>query len=148
MGVDFLSSPIGWLLVESDGSALIAIKRVDSRKNALPDVVTNEAIGQLREYFSGTRRRFDLPVAFSGSEFCRKVARAASDIPFGSTVTYGELARSIGQPKAARAVGSALHRNELLIVVPCHRVVAASGLGGFALGLDAKRVLLELENCT
>lgn len=102
---------------------------------------------QLAEYFAGRRRAFELPLDVRGTEFDRSVWEALGAVAYGDTVTYGQLARSIGHPRAARAVGAALGRNPLAIVVPCHRVVAAGGgLGGFGGGLARKRLLLAGES--
>jgi methylated-DNA-[protein]-cysteine S-methyltransferase len=105
---------------------------------------------QLAEYFAGRRRRFDLPLAMTGTPFQRRVWRALRDIPYGQTTSYGELARRIGRsPAASRAVGMANGRNPLAVVVPCHRVIGADGtLTGFGGGLERKRLLLELEAAT
>lgn len=100
---------------------------------------------QLDEYFAGKRRCFDLPLAPMGTVFQRRVWRALTDIPFGETITYGELARRVGRPRAARAVGAANGANPIAIIIPCHRVVAASDIGGYAGGLEIKRRLLALE---
>jgi methylated-DNA-[protein]-cysteine S-methyltransferase len=107
----------------------------------------HEVIEQLTDYMEGTLRAFDLALDLSqGTRFQQQVWEAAQSIPYGQVRTYAELARSIGRPKAARAVGSALGRNPLLIVVPCHRVLRSDGgLGGFAAGLEVKRALLRLE---
>jgi methylated-DNA-[protein]-cysteine S-methyltransferase len=111
------------------------------------DAVLAAARRQLTEYFAGRRRTFVLPLSVIGTEFERRVWEAVSGVAYGATVTYGQLARSIGKPGAARAVGAALGRNPLAVVVPCHRVVAAGGgLGGFAGGLARKRVLLAGES--
>lgn len=103
---------------------------------------------QLREYFAGERRSFDLEVDLTGvTEFQRTVLEATSRIPFGTTVTYGELAERIDRPDASRAVGSALGSNPVPIVVPCHRVVRSDGsVGGYTAGAGYKRQLLELES--
>lgn len=101
---------------------------------------------QLAEYFSGERATFDVPLDTPGSAFQRTVWSGLQQIPFGSTVTYAELARTTGRPGAARAVGRANGSNRVAIVVPCHRVIAAGGaLGGYGGGLDRKRELLALE---
>lgn len=108
--------------------------------------ILRRAAAQLAEYFAGTRPRFDLPLAPIGTEFQRRVWAATSAIKFGETATYGEIARKIGVPNAARAVGGALNRNPLAIVVPCHRVVGSSGkLTGYDGGVDRKAFLLTLE---
>jgi methylated-DNA-[protein]-cysteine S-methyltransferase len=117
----------------------------DARLSA--EAVLAVARRQLDEYFVGRRRTFVLPLNASGTEFECRVWEALSGVAYGATVTYGQLARSIGKPGAARAVGAALGRNPLAVVVPCHRVVAAGGsLGGFAGGLVRKRVLLDGES--
>ena len=108
--------------------------------------VLEEAARQLRAYFAGDLRRFDLPLDLVGTEFQVAAWRALADIPFGTTVSYGEQARRLGRPRAVRAVGAANGRNPLPIVLPCHRVVGADGsLVGFGGGLSLKRVLLEHE---
>jgi methylated-DNA-[protein]-cysteine S-methyltransferase len=107
------------------------------------------AARQFREYFTGERTAFALPLSPHGSEFQLRVWAALSEIPAGRTRTYGEIARQIGQPSASRAVGMANHHNPLVIVVPCHRVVGADGtLTGYGGGLDRKRWLLEHETAS
>lgn len=102
--------------------------------------------GELEEYFAGARRSFDLPLRTAGTPFQRAVWEALLAIPYGQTRTYGELARALGRPGAARAVGGACHVNPICILIPCHRVVGAGGaLTGFAGGLEIKKALLELE---
>ena len=100
----------------------------------------------MAEFFAGKRREFDLPLAAVGTEFQRQVWDGLREIPFGETISYGELALRIGRPRALRAVGAANGANPLPIVVPCHRVIGANGkLTGFGGGLDIKRRLLTLE---
>lgn len=104
------------------------------------------AVRQLDEYFSGARRVFDFPIELYGTPFRLRVWRALTTIGYGEIMSYGELARRIGQPKAARAVGGAAHNNPVPIAVPCHRLVGSDGsLTGFACGLDMKAYLLRLE---
>ncbi|HXO21023.1 MAG TPA: methylated-DNA--[protein]-cysteine S-methyltransferase, partial [Thermoanaerobaculia bacterium] len=101
---------------------------------------------QLREYFAGERRDFDLPLAPPGSGFQQKVWQELSRIPYGTTISYAELARRTGNPKASRAVGRANATNPIPVVIPCHRVIGADGsLTGFGGGLPVKQALLELE---
>lgn len=101
---------------------------------------------QLNEYFDGKRKVFDLPFDITGSDFQMSVWMEILNIPFGETWTYGELARKLGDSKMARAVGTALNRNPVPIIIPCHRVIGASGkLVGFGGGLENKHILLRLE---
>ena len=112
-----------------------------------PDLESlSAACRQLDEYFRGARTRFDLPLDPRGTPFQMSVWRALRDIPFGETTTYGSVARQLGAPAATRAVGAAVGRNPISIVVPCHRVLGSDGsLTGYAGGLDRKRALLALE---
>lgn len=108
--------------------------------------VLDRAVGQLDEYFAGTRREFELPVLSVGTDFQQMIWSALRDIPYGTTVSYSELAGRVGRPRGVRAVAVAVGANPLSIIVPCHRVVGADGsLTGYAGGLDAKRRLLGLE---
>jgi methylated-DNA-[protein]-cysteine S-methyltransferase len=127
--------------VERDGRVRLPVDIVDAGH----PVLTRTA-AQLDEYFAGDRREFDLPLDLHGTAFQVKVWRALGEIAFGATTSYGELAAPLGGTHMARAVGAAVGRNPVSIVVPCHRVVGADGsLTGFAGGLDAKRTLLALE---
>jgi methylated-DNA-[protein]-cysteine S-methyltransferase len=110
------------------------------------DGVPGEARRQLAEYFAGRRREFELPLELRGTAFQERVWRALLDVRYGETVSYAELARAVGAPTSARAVGAAVARNPLPIVVPCHRVIGSAGdLRGFASGLARKRWLLQAE---
>lgn len=146
-----LSTPIGELLLVSDGEALTAVQFDDARRGAptpdgAADPVIAEAADQLRAYFAGTRTTFDLPLRAAGTPFEQGVWSALQAIPYGETTSYGELASQLGEPGAARAVGRANGRNPIPIIVPCHRVIGADGsLTGFGGGLECKRALLDLE---
>lgn len=148
-----IDSPVGRLLLAGDGDSLIQVGlQSGSRPLQRPDgwladaMPFRKAIAQLGEYFAGRRRAFDLPLAPRGTDFQRRVWRALGEIPYGRTISYGELARRIGNPGASRAVGLANGANPLPIVVPCHRVIGADGsLTGFGGGLPIKRRLLALE---
>jgi methylated-DNA-[protein]-cysteine S-methyltransferase len=110
------------------------------------DARFTDATHQLREYFAGERTAFDVPLRLEGSDFEQAVWAALTRIPYGQTITYGDLADSLGRPTAARAVGAANGRNPIALIVPCHRVIGAGGaLTGYAYGVDRKRTLLELE---
>jgi methylated-DNA-[protein]-cysteine S-methyltransferase len=118
---------------------------------ALPDLteretpVLREARRQLEAYFAGRLRVFDLPLRLEGTPFRLRVWEQLRQIPYGQVISYGELARRVGKPTAARAVGGANHHNPIPIIIPCHRVVAADGLGGYGGGTPLKRTLLALE---
>jgi methylated-DNA-[protein]-cysteine S-methyltransferase len=149
----YLETPIGELLLagDADGLTLIGFPKGSMRREPEPDWIFNEkplgeARRQLREYFTGERREFDLSLKLSGTDFQVSVLRALQEIPYGQTVSYGEIAKRIGRPRAVRAVGAANGRNPLPIVVPCHRVIGSTGdLTGFGGGLDTKEALLRLE---
>ena len=101
---------------------------------------------QLREYFDAARQRFDVELALAGNPFELRVWGALREIPYGATASYGAIARQIGSPAAARAVGLANGRNPIAVIVPCHRVIGADGgLTGYGGGLERKRLLLDLE---
>lgn len=109
--------------------------------------LTLKAVGELEEYFSGRRKQFDLPIKLCGTPFQTTVWEELTHLSFGQTLSYGEMAARIGKPKAMRAVGAAVRVNAISIIVPCHRVVGASGkLVGYAGGIDVKRALLRIEN--
>jgi len=143
-----LNTPIGELLLTSDGEALTGVhmephEQIDGRRD---DAALRPTREQLRAYFAGELRRFDLPMAVTGTAFQEKVWAALRKIPYAATISYAELARRVGQPAAARAVGSANGRNPLGIIVPCHRVIAAAGsLGGYGGRLERKQWLLRHE---
>ena len=148
------SSPVGeYVIVVDDAGALTGIYR-DAQRHLPPveafgerdDSVAAEVVRQLDEYFAGERTSFDLRLAPQGTEFQREVWAALAEIPYGQTVTYGELAAELGRPKAARAVGAATGRNPISIVIPCHRLVGSAGaMTGYAGGVETKVVLLALE---
>jgi methylated-DNA-[protein]-cysteine S-methyltransferase len=148
-----MASPVGGLLLIGDGTHLKHIYFQSGPHPRLPGVewVAERApfepvLTQLSEYFAGARRSFDLPLAPEGTDFQRAVWRALLDIPYGETLSYGELACRIGNPRASRAVGLANGANPLPIVVPCHRVIGADGsLTGFGGGLAIKQRRVGLE---
>jgi len=148
-----LETPVGVLVLEGDDEQLTRVwlpSEHGAPEQAPRRTAGNGALAaasrQLTEYFRGRRRRFELPLAMGGTPFQQSVWWALADIPYGTTVTYGELAAAVGRPGACRAVGQANGANPLPIVLPCHRVVASGGrLGGYGGGLDLKRALLGLE---
>lgn len=148
-----LDSPIGRLTLAGDGTHVTHLFLANSAaasRGSSPGRVPGplrRAAGQLGEYFAGGRKEFDLPLRFaSGTAFQQQVWLALSDIPYGETVSYAELANAVGRPSAYRAVGQANGANPLPIFFPCHRVVASGGgLGGYGGGLGVKQKLLALE---
>jgi methylated-DNA-[protein]-cysteine S-methyltransferase len=155
-----LSSPLGDLLLTTRHGGLVAVDLMEASLGCDPGDVRGtrapgpagrqdtllEARRQLEAYFVGRLQAFALPLSPRGTPFQLQVWEALRAIPYGATVSYSELARRIGRPSAARAVGRAVGQNPLAIVVPCHRVVGANGtLTGFAWGIERKRRLLELE---
>jgi methylated-DNA-[protein]-cysteine S-methyltransferase len=146
MTTTIINSPIGPLtLTERDG-VLVRLSFGAHGPCDPPTPVLRRAIGQLNEYFAGTRQEFDLPLAPAGTEFQLACWRALAEIPYGETRSYGQQAARIGRPDRARAVGSANGANPIAIILPCHRVIGADGsLVGFGGGLETKRRLLDLE---
>lgn len=145
MNARTIETPIGPLTLEADENAVTAIRFGAGTAQGVSPLL-DAAEAQLREYFAGMRRVFDLPIAPHGTAFQQRVWAALRTIPYGETRTYGELAAAIGNPSAGRAVGMANHRNPLPIVIPCHRVIGANGtLTGYAGGVETKRKLLALE---
>jgi methylated-DNA-[protein]-cysteine S-methyltransferase len=153
-----LESPVGKLILFEIDEALTALFPMDYPdyreriKQGLAvsagsdSSLLKEAAKQLAEYFDGQRKQFSLPLHPEGTAFQMQVWQALQRVLYGKTCTYSELAVMSGNSKAVRAVGSALHRNPLPIFIPCHRVLPASGkIGGFAWGVDAKQLLLEIE---
>ena len=157
MNYAYLETPVGTLLIAGDDHAL---RRIHFPKSgaAVPAGPAwrassrgpvGETVRQLREYFAGERADFDLPLALEGTVFQRAVWQQLREIPYAETISYGELARRVGNARASRAVGSANGANPLPIVIPCHRVIAGDGtLGGFGGGLPTKQSLLELERAS
>jgi methylated-DNA-[protein]-cysteine S-methyltransferase len=152
---DYMDSPLGRLRLAADAHGLrhVDFEAGRSRWPPAPDHGWTRAAGplaaaraQLGDYFAGHRRGFDLPLNPRGTPFQRGVWLALAEIPYGATLSYGELARRLGRPLAVRAVGAANGRNPLPIVLPCHRVIGSDGsLTGYGGGLPAKRLLLALE---
>lgn len=144
----------GWVIAEASGKGITRISLPVARKPAVkaspgPASARGHILTlkrQLRSYLAGRPVRFKVALDLSSlPEFTRAVLRAASRIPRGQVTTYADLARAVGKPAAARAVGQAMKRNPVPVVIPCHRVVASNGLGGYSAGLAWKRRLLRLE---
>jgi len=151
---ELIPSPIGQLLVTSDGESLtgLYLENHQGGPSISPEwkcdpAKFSAAREQLDGYFAGRRKEFDLPISVTGTKFQKAVWKELLTIPYGGTETYGGLARRLGDPKASRAVGTAVGRNPISIIVPCHRVLGTGGaITGYAGGVDRKRALLDLES--
>jgi len=148
-----LNSPVGALFLTSNGEAITGLFMEKQKDGPKPtgdwrrdDDLFREAANQLRAYFAGELTEFDLPLAPAGAQFQQRVWTELQKIPYGSTISYGELARRIGNPKAARAAGAANGSNPISIIIPCHRVIGSNNhLTGYGGGIERKRFLLDLE---
>jgi methylated-DNA-[protein]-cysteine S-methyltransferase len=149
-----IDSPIGRLILEGTDDALTRVVLPNSARHAPPAPSDADDVGpavataarQFAEYFAGTRTKFEIPLAFTGTPFQEDVWRALGEIPYAETVSYSELAELVGRPRACRAVGQANGANPLAIVLACHRVLATGGrIGGYGGGLETKEKLLALE---
>ena len=148
MEIAYLQTPVGTAVLEGDENGLRSIRVQDDNipEGIIPEPL-EDAVYQLREYFEGKRREFDLKLNPEGTEFQKKVWGALLEIPFGKTLSYLELSKNLGDPKAIRAVASANGKNPLWVVVPCHRVIGSKGdLVGYAGGLHRKKWLLQHES--
>jgi methylated-DNA-[protein]-cysteine S-methyltransferase len=147
---DTLPTPVGVLSLEADETGLTAIhfpgRSPDEPKSSNTSDLLAEAARELQAYFEGRLTAFSVPLNWRGTPFQKTVWRALMDIPYGETVSYGEIAKAIGRPKSARPVGGAVGRNPLPIIVPCHRVIGSDqSLTGFTGGIDIKVALLKQE---
>lgn len=145
---DYYESPIGWIEVKANDVQLVSIlfkgKLVEGTAHG--NLLTDQCIEALKEYFKGERRQFNLPLQMAGTPFQQRVWQTVATIPYGQTTTYQLLSQQLQQPMAIRAVGTANGKNKLLIVIPCHRVIGSDGhLVGYAGELWRKKWLLEHE---
>ncbi len=139
-------TPIGNIVIKSNGKAVTDIF-IGSPEKETPDKFTEKAACELRLYFSGELKKFSFPVELSGTDFQKRVWHLLTEIPYGETVSYGDIAEKLGGKRYSRAVGGAVNKNPILIAVPCHRVVGSDGsLTGFACGLSVKKYLLDIED--
>ena len=144
----YFPSPLGLLRIGEEEGSITEIAVAEEKNGIETETpLLQEAKDQLAEYFIGKRQEFTLPLAPKGTDFQKKVWQALQEIPYGETRSYQDIAKILGNPLAVRAVGGANHQNPILLLIPCHRVVAKNGgLGGFACGLERKRFLLHLES--
>ncbi len=154
----YYESPLGKMVLTARDGAITGCyfvgqkhypAQAESFQEAADNALLKRAQEELDEYFSGKRRDFDLPLAPIGTVFQTKVWQAIAGVPYGQTVSYGRLAEPLGSAKCVRAVGAAVGRNPISIIIPCHRIVGSDGsLTGYAGGLERKRALLDLEHST
>ncbi len=148
METAYLQTPIGTAVLEGDENGLSSIRVLNGNvpEGIVPEVL-EDAVYQLKEYFEGHRKEFDLKLNPTGTDFQKKVWNALLEIPFGKTLSYLELSKRLGDVKAIRAVASANGKNPIWLVIPCHRVIGSNGdLIGYSAGLDRKKWLLEHES--
>lgn len=147
--VKYTNTKIGNIAIIEEKDRIVAIeinKKIEEDVVQKETPLLKETEKQLLEYLEGKRKTFDVPLNPKGTKFMKEVWTALQEIPYGEVRTYGQIAQKVGNPKAARAVGMANHRNPIPIIIPCHRVIGSNGkLIGYALGMDRKEVLLKLE---
>ncbi|MBU1202473.1 methylated-DNA--[protein]-cysteine S-methyltransferase [Patescibacteria group bacterium] len=144
---NYLDSPVGVLEIVSDKQNILAINFVKKIGQNSDNTLGTKCVVQLNQYFKSKRKKFDLPIKLAGTNWQNKVWLALSKIPYGSVISYSDLAKMVGNPLASRAIGQAVNKNKIPIIIPCHRVVGATGrLVGYAGGLKNKKYLISLEN--
>ncbi len=142
-----LKTPFGYLKIEADEESLLAVEIIESAVTERNNDITSEAKRQLKEYFAGKRRDFDLPLRYETTPFRRRIYDALRTVPYGSTVSYRDLTYMAGNRRGFQATGQAMHHNKLMIVVPCHRVINSDGsIGGYGGHLEIKKYLLNMES--
>ncbi len=145
----YFDSKIGWLLLTASNDALQSIRFLETEPNIYNNTankITKRVIGELTAYFEGTRNQFTINLEPEGSDFQKSVWKQLLQIPYGQTITYGELAEKLGDPNKVRAVGRANAQNPIPVIIPCHRVIGADNkLVGYAGGISRKRYLLKHE---
>lgn len=144
-----INTKIGNIAMIEENNKIIEIainKKIDDNITTKETPLLKETEKQIMEYFEGKRKKFDVPLNPKGTNFMKKVWTILQEIPHGEVKTYGQIAQKVGNPKAARAVGMANHKNPIPIIIPCHRVIGSNGkLTGYALGMEMKKFLLEWE---
>lgn len=148
MEISYLNTPLGTLIIKGDAEGLCEVSFTKENKNtrSVPAALQHAVI-QLQEYFNGERKQFDIPLNPEGTDFQKRVWNTLSNIPFGKTKSYQEIANALEDPKVIRAAASANGKNPIAIIIPCHRVIGSDGsLTGYAGGLDRKKWLLAHES--
>ncbi len=140
-------SPVGLLWIQADDEHLLSVELVDGEMKGIGNSITQKAEKQLKEYFRGRRKKFELPLIFVTTPFRKRVYEALLNVPYGSTVSYKDLTIMAGNRRGFQATGQAVHFNPYMIIVPCHRVINADGsIGGYGRHIDVKKQLLNMEN--
>lgn len=143
---NYYKSPIGFLEIVADDNHILEINFVKTKKRSKNNTLTSKCVVQLREYFAGKRKKFDLPIKITGSPWQTRTCFELTKVPYGCIISYQDLAAMGGKRKAARSVGMAVHKNKIPIIIPCHRVIGSRGqLVGYASGLWRKKWLLSHE---
>ena len=144
---NYFKSPIGILEITYENEGLTSLKLIEKTdKEAAETSFSKKIKSQLKEYFSGERKTFDIKIKLYGTDFQKKVWKELQKISYGEVKSYSEIAKQIGNKNAQRAVGSACNKNPIMIIIPCHRVISKSGkIGGFEYGVNLKEKLLHLE---
>ena len=142
-----VNTPIGNYIVEESEGFITSVRRGEVRVGGNTTPLLLKAKNQLKEYFAGKRKKFDLPLKPEGTDFQKQVWLALESIPFGETASYLDIANGIKNPKAVRAVGGANGKNPIAIIIPCHRIINSNGsLGGYNGGIEIKQALIKIEN--
>ena len=147
-GLEIFNSPIGDIEIAALNDMLISctFSGLYATETIQPNPITREGVNQLKAYFVGKLKKFDLPLDYNGTKLQMKVMQMLESIPYGETITYGDIAKKLSVPSASQAIGKLIGKNPLLIFVPCHRVLGNKGrITGYAGGADRKRWLLQLE---
>ncbi|MBW2095555.1 MAG: methylated-DNA--[protein]-cysteine S-methyltransferase [Deltaproteobacteria bacterium] len=143
----YYESPIGLIEISGTADVIRSVNFVEERRDeCFSNSLVDQAVQEIKEYFNGSRREFDVPLDLQGTAFQQSVWRQLLKIPYGNTVSYGDIARAINNPQAVRAVGGANHRNPIAIIIPCHRVIGSDGsMTGYGSGIWRKEWLLKHE---
>lgn len=143
----YYESPIGLIEISGTADAIRSLNFVEERRDeSCSNWLVDQAVKEIKEYFDGNREQFDVPLDLQGTAFQEAVWQELLKIPYGSTASYGDIAKAMGNPKAVRAVGGANHRNPIALIVPCHRVIGSDGsMTGYGSGIWRKEWLLKHE---
>ncbi len=148
MDCEVVDFPLGRIVILCDEDRVVRVYFLKDRESVKRShsIFSKKVAREIKEYLNGKRKRFTVKFSVNGSEFAKRLIKAVCEIPYGETRSYGDLAKIIDRPKAARAVGRVMAANRVPIIIPCHRVVKADGsIGGYSAGIDIKRFLLKLE---